>query len=106
MPSAIYSALADAIRQKLIISADYNGYSRVICPHAIGTKRGKEHLLAYQFAGDSSLPIGPDGSSQNWRCMNIADLSNVSTSNGPWHTAANHSRRQTCIDFVAVEVTF
>jgi hypothetical protein len=77
-----------------------------MCPHTLGTKRGKEHLLAYQFAGGSSQPIGPDGSPQNWRCMDVAQLSNIQTQTGQWHTAPNHTRRQTCIDYVDVEVKF
>ncbi|HUN59210.1 MAG TPA: hypothetical protein VMU41_13940 [Candidatus Binataceae bacterium] len=106
MASAIYNELSNAIRQKLTIVVDYNGYTRLLCPHAIGRKRGKEHLLAYQFGGDSSQPIGPDGSTQNWRCMDVAQLSNLSTRTGPWHTAPNHTRRQTCIDDIDVEVSY
>lgn len=105
MPSAIYMKIRDAILQKLTISADYDGYHREMCPHTLGVKRGREHALFYQFSGASKSGLGPDGSSQNWRCVDIAKLSNVQTRQGQWHTAPNHSRPQTCVDAIDVEVS-
>jgi len=100
----IYNLLKQAIINKQQVIATYNDYYREMCPHALGTKNGKEHCLFYQFGGQSSSgPIIP-GSDNNWRCIPVNGLSNVSVRDGKWHTAYNHSKKQTCIDHVDVEV--
>jgi hypothetical protein len=98
-------ATYDLIRKALIdrnqVICFYQGFYRECCPHCIGTKRGRSHVLMFQFAGQSSrgLPLGG-----NWRCMDIDDLSQVTVQSGPWYTDPRHSRPQTCIDIVDVEV--
>jgi hypothetical protein len=78
-----------------------------MCPHVLGTKNGKTQALFYQFGGESnSRPIQPDGSPDNWRCIELAKLSNVSIIEGIWHTAPNHSRPQTCVGDVDVAVDY
>ena len=103
-----YQIIRQAILDKTIIVAVYDGLERIMCPHVIGTnKQGREQALCYQFAGDSrSRPIEPDGSPVNWRCIDIAKLGSVNTTTGPWHTAPNHSRPQTCVANIDVEVQF
>ena len=104
--AAVYGVIHDAIVNKKVIRAIYNAYGRVMCPHLLGTKNGRAQALFYQFAGHSSSGIEPDGSSKNWRCMFLDELSNVQSEDGTWHTAPNHSRPSTCVDTVAVEVEF
>src|SRR5712692_5769769 len=72
MPSATYMKIRDAILQKLVVSADYDRHHREMCPHTLGMKHGREHALYYQFGGTSKRGLGPDGSPQNWRCVDIA----------------------------------
>jgi hypothetical protein len=96
-----------AIKNKQTICADYQGHYREMCPHVLGwSKAGKEHALLYQFAGSSKSGLGPDGSYQNWRCVDLDELTGVSVKDGAWHTAPNHSRKQTCVASVAVEVAY
>jgi hypothetical protein len=80
----------------------------VMCPHVLGlNKQGIQQALCYQFAGESkSRPIMPDGSPDNWRCIEIAKFLDVEIFDGPWHTAPNHSRPQTCVFRIDVEVQF
>ena len=99
-----YSIIRQAIIDRDQVTATYKGYHREMCPHAVGTKDGLEKALFYQFADGSSSGLGPDGSDKNWRCIFIEELGNVSARKGAWHTAPTHSRRQTCIDIVDVEV--
>jgi hypothetical protein len=101
MASSVYFKVRDAILQNLQIVADYRGYRREFCPHAIGTKRGKEHVLGYQFGGASSSGLPPGG---EWRCFDVAGLSNVGTRNGVWYTGNGHTQPQTCVDQIDVEV--
>jgi hypothetical protein len=92
--------IREAIRSKNIIVASYHGYIREMCPHVIGKKNGRTQALLYQFAGESSSGLQPDGSPANWRCLRVDDLSEVSIkkSLGVWHTASNYSSAaQKCV---------
>jgi hypothetical protein len=99
-----YQIIADAIRNKKQVIAMYQGHIRELCPHAIGTKNGREQALFYQFGGHSSSGAIVPGSSKNWKCLAINGLSNVSVRDGEWHTGNNHSTAQTCVDWIDVEV--
>ncbi len=103
--SSSYHIVRNAIANKQIITATYQDHVREMCPHVIGRKNGREQALFYQFAGDtSSGPIVEDAP-KNWRCIPIDGLSNVSSKPGTWRTFANHSRAQTCVDEIDLEVT-
>jgi len=99
-----YAVLRDAIVNKKQVSCIYRGLVREICPHVIGTgKDGRETVLSFQFAGGSSKGLPPGG---EWRCMRVDEMSQVSSRTGPWHTGDNHSRPQTCVKQIDVEVSF
>lgn len=107
MNSTAFEAITQAIKNKQTVGAMYQGHHREMCPHVLGwSKTGKEHALLYQFAGTSKSGLGPDGSYQNWRCVDLDELTDVRVKNGAWHTAANHSRKQTCVFRIFIEVTF
>jgi len=100
----VYARLRRAIIERRQVVATYGGVRREFCPHVLGWKGDAEHCLGYQFGGDTSGgPIVP-GSPENWRCFSIEGLSRVSLREGPWFSAANWDRRQTCVDRVDVEV--
>lgn len=101
--STNYDAIKQAIEQKLTISAVYDGYPREMCPHALGLKGGIMHVLSFQFAGESSRGLPPGG---EWKCMRVDGLSINNVKSGPWRTSSSHTKRQTCIDNVQVEVTY
>jgi hypothetical protein len=107
MPTT-YDIVKDAIQNKKIVVAWYDGYERIMCPHVLGTKKGRPQALFYQFAGNSRSGLSPDGSPNNWRCLFLDQLTNVHSedAHGQWHAAPNHSRPQTCVDQIDVEVTF
>jgi hypothetical protein len=103
----VYEIIRDAILNRKVITATYRGKTRIMCPHTLGTKNGRQQALFYQFAGESTTGLGPDGDPENWRCMFLVELSNVaSQATNEWHTAPNHSRPQTCVGQIDVEVTF
>jgi hypothetical protein len=100
-----YNVIRQAIINKHQIVAIYQGYVREMCPHCIGWKNGKEQALFYQFGGSSERGLGADGSSANWRCIPIAGLFQVEEREGEWHTCkSSHSRPQTCVGQIDVEV--
>lgn len=89
------------MQNKQPVTCMYQGRYREICVHTIGYKSGHEKVLAFQFGGDSSKGLPPGG---EWRCMFVAQISDVGTSDGPWHTRDDHLRPQTCVDEVELEV--
>jgi hypothetical protein len=98
-----YALIRQAILAKKIIRAIYQKKVRVMCPHVLGKKNGRERALFYQFAGASSQSLGPVGDSKNWRCLFVDQLSNVSIEDGDWHSAPNDSRPQECVDQIDVQ---
>lgn len=96
-----YQLIRDAIVNKKQVFAIYRGHPRELCPHAIGTKEGREQAIFYQFGGSSSKGLPPEG---EWRCLVIADLEQVEVHEGDWFSADNHSQPSTCIDEIDVEV--
>jgi hypothetical protein len=42
--------------------------------------------------------------SDNWRCLAVENLSQVELLDDPWQPADNHSRPQTCIEEVELDV--
>lgn len=98
--SPIHELLREAIAEKRRVEAFFGGYRRGLCPHVLGTKDGELRVLCFQYAGGSSRGLAVGG---DWRCLSLAGLSQVSTVDGPWRTKP-HSRRQSCIDDVELEV--
>ena len=107
MPSGDYLLVREAIENKLQVIAVYGGHERVACPHVIGYKNGKEHVLFWQFGGSSSSAgeIKP-GVNDEWRCMEVSQMSDVTVQDGEWHTGGSHSQPNTCVDEVDVEVDY
>jgi hypothetical protein len=101
-----FALVQDAIESRRQIHAYYRGHRREMCPHVLGWKHGRPQALFYQFGGTSSSGLGPDGSRDNWRCLPIDELRDVRVVDGPWHTATNHSRPQTCVGDVVAEVDY
>jgi len=104
MPT-VQEIIVEAIGKKLVVTATYQGYQRIMCPHVIGYKAGILNALFFQFAGGSKSGLPPGG---QWRCVHVDELSNVSAAPGDWHIGPDHSRPQTCVDLdnIIVEVAY
>jgi hypothetical protein len=104
-----YQLVRQAIAEKRQVVAYYDGLYREMCPHVIGwNKRGIEQVLFYQFAGESSrgiFPINSPQAFQNWRCMEIRKLEGAQLREGEWLSISRHTRPQTCVATVDLEVT-
>lgn len=100
-----HTQLRAAIVHRRPIAALYRGRKRLLCPHLLGWNRHRRlQVLCYQYGGDSQSGLQPAGESDNWRCLAVENLSQVELLNGPWQTAENHSRPQTCIEEVELDV--
>jgi len=100
-----YDLVRQAIINKQCVTCMYNGYLRKMTPHVIGTKKGVRQALFYQYAGESSSGLSADAT-KNWRCVPIDKIQNLSINDDFFQTAHNHSRTQTCVDDVDVEVEY
>lgn len=106
MSSSTYQLIRNAIINKQQVIATYDGFRREMCPHVIGHKNGAEQVLCYQFGGDSSKGPIREQTKNNWRCITISKLTNVSVRDGEWFTYENHSRPSTCVDIIDIEVAY
>lgn len=105
MTTPTYQTLRQAIVDRKQVTCTYNGLVRHVCPHAIGEgKNGTPMLFSYQFGGMSSKgPLPPPG---DWRCMAVSDVKDVTVTSGDWHTGTGHSRPQSCVKRIDVEVPY
>jgi len=98
-----YQSVKHAIKNQLQVVATYKGHRREMCPHALGFKFGRRKALFFQFAGGSSSGLPPGG---EWRCLFVDELSYVEVRGGEWHSGDRHSRPQTCVDIIDVEIPY
>lgn len=103
MSNDAYAILRDAIEQGLQVTCDYHGHHREVCPHVLGIKNGRQQVLSFQFAGDSSSGLAPGG---EWRCMAVSEIRNAQSRSGEWHTGQSHTQPQTCVDDIDVEISY
>src|SRR5215470_11474266 len=100
-----HAQIRAAIVRRRPIAALYRGRQRLLCPHLLGWNRKRRlQVLCYQYGGDSETGLQPAAPSENWRCLAVENLSQVESLDGPWQTAENHSRPQTCIEDVELDV--
>ena len=106
MTSDTYEVVRQAITEKKQVVAEYNEHVREMCPHVIGTKNGREQALFYQFGGTSSSGTIIPGSKDNWRCIPVEGLRIIEVRDGEWHSSSDHTKPQTCVGEVDVEVEY
>ena len=97
-----YDRIRNAVLRRDSLSAWYEGHLRLFSPFVLGTKDGDPHVLGYQFGGTSANVLGPEGSPQNWRCLQVAKLTKVTVIPGTWHAVSKSKGHQNCIDQVDV----
>jgi len=101
----VHAQVRAAIIHRRPIAALYRGRRRLLCPHLLGSNRQRRlQVLCYQYGGDSESGLELVGAPDNWRCLAVENLSQLELLDGPWQTAANPSRPQTCIEEVELDV--
>lgn len=104
MASTTHQIVREAIQGKKQIVGTYDGHVREMCPHCIGrNKDGGEQALFFQFAGGSKTGLLPGG---QWRCFELGKLQNAVIRDGQWHTGPSHTRPQSCVNQVDVEIAY
>src|SRR4051794_18673942 len=79
----------------------YGGYRRELCPIILGHRKGEEVALTYQFAGESTKPLPPEG---QWRCLVLGGVAEARLREGPWRAGSSHSGPQSCVETVDLDV--
>jgi hypothetical protein len=99
--SDVFGLFHQAILERHQVVCSYQGYHREICPFILGYKRGAEAALVFQFGGESSrgLPLAGE-----WRCLLLADVRDAVVREGEWYGDAKHSKAQSCVDDIYVDV--
>jgi hypothetical protein len=92
-----------AIAERKQVICIYKGHYRELCPHVLGWKGGHPYVLAYQFAGRSSTGLPPGG---EWCWIDVWQVLDARLRDGLWHTGQSQKKPESCIDRVAIEVTF
>ena len=100
-----YDLVKNAILNKQCVTCSYNGYLRKMTPHVIGTKNGTQQALFYQYGGESISGLSSDPT-KNWRCIPIDKIVNLEINDDAFQTAHNHSRTQSCVNQIDVEVDY
>jgi hypothetical protein len=101
MPSDAYNLFRQAILEERQVMCAYGGHRRELCPHIIGHTKGEEKVLAFQFGGTSSSTLPPRG---QWRCLVLANVTEISLRDGPWRSGSNHSQQQRCVEDIDLDV--
>jgi hypothetical protein len=96
-----YDVLRRAILNREPVTAVYDGEVRAFCPHALGSKQGRRHVLGYQYGGKSKSGLPRRG---EWRCFDVDRLGDVTARPGQWHSSANAFNPQSCMDTLDVVV--
>jgi hypothetical protein len=99
MPNATYTIFRNAILAEQQVLCSYDGRTRELCPHIIGTnKSGEEVVLAWQFGGESS------GKLPQWRCLKLANVSKARTRSGRWYAGSSHRTEQRCVAEIDLDI--
>lgn len=97
-----YDTIRGAMNNRQQVFCSYQGHRREVCLHALGWgKQGEEKTIGFQFGGGSSQGLPPGG---DWKCMDIAQMLDISVQDGSWHTRDQYSRQQTCVKTVDFEI--
>src|SRR5258708_29205554 len=101
-PSTIYRLIWQAARARKQITCIYGGRYREAGPHILGYKKlGQEAVFVFQFGGDTTSRLPPQG---DWRCLDLVGVTDVQLRAGRWQSGTRHTKTQTCIQFVDVDV--
>ena len=99
--SETFRLLHKAILERRQITCLYDGHRREICPYILGHTGGKEKVLTFQFAGESSSKLPSGG---QWRCFSLEGISELRMREGRWHGGSSHRAPQKCVDVVYIDV--
>ena len=79
------------------LTCEHNGRIRVLYPHIVGLRHGRESAVCFAFDDESA-------SNGHWLTLSISEISNVLSRSGAWHAGSPRTLPRDFIDAVDVEV--
>jgi hypothetical protein len=101
MAATTYALFEKAMRARKQVLCTYQGAPREVCPIILGHTKGAEQALTWQFGGTDKKGAPIRG---QWKCLTLADVSDVRLRDGPWHAGKSHMTRQTCVEDVDLDM--
>jgi hypothetical protein len=99
---SVHEVLRQAITFKRCVRIRTDGFSRDICPHALGFKEGSPRVLAFQYDGSSVSGLAGGG---QWRAFFVHDIREATIIAGDWRTGPNLlAKTEACLDRVEYRV--
>lgn len=99
----VHEILRQAITSRRCVRVRTAGFSRDICPHALGFKGGSPRVLAFQYDGSSVSGLAAGG---QWRAFFVDDIDEASLIEGRWHSGPNFvAKVEACLDRVEYSVS-
>lgn len=82
------NSILQAIQQTKILELRYDGYFRIVEPHAYGRdKNGDEIIRCYQTAGGSA-----SGESIGWKLLKVRDVFSLHITNTKFSTRSEYKK--------------
>jgi hypothetical protein len=101
MVSQNYEKIWRAVRDRMQITCEYRARYREACPIILGySVEGLERALVFQIGGQTSAGSKLPG----WRSFDLDDLRKLRLRKGPWIEGDRHTRTQSLIRFVDIDV--
>lgn len=98
----VHDTLRQAIASRRCVRVRTAGFSRDICPHALGFKDGSPRVLAFQYSGTSVSGLTSGG---QWRAFFVSDIEEAVLIEGRWHSGTNLvAKVEACLDRVEYSV--
>ncbi len=94
----VHEVLRLAITFKRCVRIRTAGFSRDICPHALGFKDGSPRVLVLQYDGASVSGLAGGG---QWRAFFVHDIAEATIIDGVWRSGPNLvAKTEACLDRV------
>ena len=101
MVSQSYAKIWHAMRERMQITCEYQARYREACPIILGySAEGQERVLVFQVGGQTSAGSKLPG----WRSFDVAGSRDLKLRKGPFVEGDRHTRAQSLIRFVDVDV--
>ncbi|MNV72980.1 hypothetical protein D3C71_1661030 [compost metagenome] len=99
LETQVLDTLIDAIRNQRVITFNYSGFTRTAEPHTVGISRaGNQVLRCFQTHGGHVNP------GHEWDLCELSQISNLITTNTPFHPRPSYRRGDKGMTHIYAEV--
>jgi len=99
-----WATLARALAERRPVLAKYHGQERLLCPHALGWKNGRQKVFSLKAGGTTSQGPLPADPRHCWRSMFVDEIENPVVTDEPWMTADNYLETGNGLDDIVFRI--